>query len=145
MAAVLPNSKIAVVARILLALIFIVFGLNFFFHFLPATGPDPASKAGLFLGGLFGSGYFFAFLKVLEVLFGFLLLTGFFVPLTLILLFPISINIFLFHLVLAPAPLSLAIAITLLILNIYLAWVYRSAYKPLFHAVHHIDEPAPIL
>lgn len=122
----------AVVARVLLGLIFLFFGLNFFFHFLNAAPVDPASKAGAFLGGLFASGYFFTFLKVLEVLYGILLIAGLFTPLVLILLFPISINILLFHVLIEAAPQPLAIAVLLFVLNVYLAWVNRVAYAPLF-------------
>jgi putative oxidoreductase len=120
------------VARLLLGLIFLFFGLNFFFHFLNGIPPDPASKAGLFLGGLFGSGYFFVFLKSLEVVYGLLLFLGRLTPLVLILLFPISINILLFHVFLSPAPESLVIAAVIFLLNLYLAWVNRAVYKPLF-------------
>ncbi len=127
----------AVVARVLLGLIFLFFGLNFFFHFLNAPPPDPASKAGAFLGGLFASGYFFTFLKVLEVLYGALLIAGLFTPLVLLLLFPISVNILLFHALLAAAPQSLAIAILLFALNVYLAWVNRAVYAPLFKIKHN--------
>ena len=132
MATVQKVSIPAVAARVLLGLIFLVFGLNFFLHFLNVPGPDPASKAGAFLGGLFASGYFFVFLKVLEILYGILLLAGLFTPLVLVLLFPISVNILLYHVLLTPAPASVAIAIVLFVLNVYLAWVYRSVYAPLF-------------
>jgi putative oxidoreductase len=132
----MANIKIAnafaVGARLLLGLIFLFFGLNFFFHFLSATPPNPASKAGLFLGGLFGSGYFFVFLKTLEVAYRLLLLFGLLTPLVLLLLFPISLNILLFHVFLAPAPESLVIAVVLFLLNLYLAWINRAVYKPLF-------------
>jgi putative oxidoreductase len=98
---------------------------------LQASPPDPASKAGIFLGGLFNSGYFFVFLKTLECIYGLLLLGDWFVPLVLILLFPISVNILLFHLFLAPAPQSLIISLLIILLNIYLAWIYRFWYRPL--------------
>jgi uncharacterized membrane protein YphA (DoxX/SURF4 family) len=134
MEAVTKTNKVAIAARILLGLIFVVFGLNFFLHFIPATPPDSASKAGAFLGGLFVSGYFFVFLKVLEVLFGLLLLFGLYTPLILVMLFPISLNIMLFHAMLEPQPPGIIIAALLFALNAYLGWVYRSVYAPLFKA-----------
>jgi uncharacterized membrane protein YphA (DoxX/SURF4 family) len=127
-------------ARLLLGLLFLIFGLNFFFHFLPSSSPNPASKAGLFLGGLFASGYFFIFLKVLEVLYALLLLADLFVPLVLILLFPITINVLLFHSILAPSLQTLIIAVVLFALNIYLAWVNRAVYAPLFKSGHKIKK-----
>ncbi|MGZ4001556.1 MAG: hypothetical protein ACXVIY_13030, partial [Mucilaginibacter sp.] len=71
-------SKVNPALRIVLGLIYLVFGFNFFLHFIPATPPDAASKAGHFLGGLFESGYFFVFLKVLEIVFGLLLIINIF-------------------------------------------------------------------
>jgi putative oxidoreductase len=124
----------ATTARILLGLIFLIFGLNFFFHFLPAGGPhDPTSKAGAFLGGLFGSGYFFVVLKSLEVLYGILLILDLFTPLVLVLTAPITVNIVLFHYILAPAPQALVIASILLVLTVFLAAVNRAVYAPLFN------------
>ena len=124
------NQTIAIIARVLLGLIFVVFGANFFLHFIHNPPPDPTSRAGQFLGGLFASGYFFQVLKVLEILIGLLLLSGFYTPLALILIFPISLNILLFHAILAPHGVILPLII--FILNIYLAWVYRAAYTQLF-------------
>ena len=126
------SNSIPGIARILLGLLYLFFGLNYFFHFLHAAPPDPASKAGIFLGGLFNSGYFFLFLKTLETIYGLLLLIDWFVPLVLILIFPISLNIVLFHTILAPAPQSLVISLLIILLNIYLAWAYRYLYFPLF-------------
>lgn len=132
MSTVKTSQGVAQVARIIFGLLYLFFGLNYFFHFLHAAPPDPASKAGIFLGGLFHSGYFFVFLKTLEIIYGFLLLADWFVPLVLILVFPISLNILLFHSFLAPAPQSLTISLLLVGLNIFLAWTYRSLYLPLF-------------
>jgi uncharacterized membrane protein YphA (DoxX/SURF4 family) len=112
-------------ARIVLGLIFFVFGLNFFFHFV-AQPPMPAA-AGAFAGAMFATGYVFQLLKVIEVVSGALLLGGFFVPLALALLAPIIVNIFFFHAVLAPA--GVAVPIVCLALEIYLAWAYRSAFR----------------
>jgi putative oxidoreductase len=116
-------------ARVLLGLIFFVFGLNFFFHFLP-TPPSSGGVAEAFTGGLFQSGYFFPMLKGIEVVLGALLLIGLFVPLALVILMPISINILLFHAVLTPGNTLMGIVIVLI--HVYLAWAYRDYYKPLF-------------
>jgi putative oxidoreductase len=115
-------------ARILLGLIFFVFGLNGFLNFLPMP-TDMPEKAQAFTGGLFQAGYFFPFLKATEVVCGLLLLSGFFVPLALVILAPVSLNIFLFHIILAPAGAPVAIAIVLL--NAFLGWTYMDRYKPM--------------
>ncbi len=123
------KSISAIAARILLGLIYFVFGLNFFFHFIP-TPPPSGGVADAFTGGLFQSGYFFPVLKSIEVVLGALLLAGIFVPLSLVILMPISINILLFHVFLAPAGNVMGIVIVLI--HLYLAWAYRDSYKPLF-------------
>jgi hypothetical protein len=64
-------------------------------------------------------------LKVCEISCGIALVTGFFVPLTLIVLAPIVVQINLFHAFLSP-PLSLGLA--LLLMNIFLGWAYRKSY-----------------
>ncbi|HPM29036.1 MAG TPA: DoxX family membrane protein [Chryseolinea sp.] len=123
------KSISATTARIVLGLIYFVFGLNFFFHFIP-TPPPSGGVADAFTGGLFQSGYFFPMLKGLEVVLGALLLIGFFVPLALVVLMPISINILLFHAFLSPD--NTIMGIVIVSLQIYLSWFYRDYYKPLF-------------
>lgn len=116
-------------ARLFLGLVFTVFGLNFFLHFLP-TPPQPP-RALAFAGALFGSGYLFPLLKSVEVVTGLLLLSGLFVPLALALLAPVVVNIVAFHLFLAPAGLPIPLAV--LAAEIYLAWTYRAAFAPMLH------------
>jgi uncharacterized membrane protein YphA (DoxX/SURF4 family) len=124
------KSKLVLAARVLLGLIFFVFGLNFFLNFIP---PHPMPEAaGAFAGALFASGYLFVVLKVVEVASGLLLLAGRFVTLALALLAPIVVNIVLFHAFLAPSGLPLALLV--LALEIFLAWSYRSAYRPMLAA-----------
>jgi uncharacterized membrane protein YphA (DoxX/SURF4 family) len=121
------NAKLVLAARILLGLIFFVFGLNFFLHFIPQ--PPPSGPAGAFAGAMFATGYLFVLLKVAEVVSGALLLAGRFVPLALAVLAPIVINILFFHAFLAPA--GIALPIVVLALELFLAWSYRSAYRPM--------------
>ncbi len=93
-------SKVTMVARILLGLIFTVFGLNGFLNFLPP--PELPEAAVPFMTGLASTGYFFPMLKLVEIVAGICLLAGLFVPLALILLAPIVVNIALFHFLVAP-------------------------------------------
>jgi putative oxidoreductase len=123
------KSISVIAARILLGLIYFVFGLNFFFHFIPSP-PPLGGVADAFTGGLFQSGYFFPMLKTMEVLLGVFLLAGIFVPLSLVILMPISINILLFHVFLAPA--GSAMGIVIVLIHLFVAWAYRDYYKPLF-------------
>ena len=104
--------KIAtLIARILLGLIFFVFGLNPFLHFLPATLPP--GLAGQFLSLLFQSHYVL-FIGAVQVVGGALLLANRYVPLALTLLGPVIVNILLYHLLLSPAGAGLAILVAIL-------------------------------
>jgi hypothetical protein len=117
-------------ARVFQGLVFTVFGLNFFFHFLPMPPAPPRATA--FAGALFASGYLFPLLKVTEVIAGVALLANRFVPLALAVLAPIVVNIVGFHLFLAPA--GLAVPFAVLAAEIYLAWTYREAFRPMLRA-----------
>ncbi len=114
-------------ARLFLGLVFTVFGLNFFLHFLPMPPAPP--KAAAFAGALFASGYLFPLLKATEVVAGLLLLSGRFVPLALAVLAPIIVNIVGFHLFLEPSGLPIPLAV--LVAEIYLARTYRAAFGPM--------------
>jgi uncharacterized membrane protein YphA (DoxX/SURF4 family) len=118
------------VARIVLGLVFFVFGLNGFFHFLPQP-PSPPGVEG-FLQLMTGS-YLFTLVKATEVAVGALLLSNRFVPLALTLLAPVTVNIVLFHATLAPLR-TLALPLVLVGLQVYLAWVHRAVYAGLFVA-----------
>src|SRR6476646_2843563 len=121
------SSRLPTVARVLLGLVFLVFGLNGFLHFLPQ--PPPPTRALGFVGGLASSGYFFPLLKTTEVVAGALLLAGF-VPIALTLLAPIVVNIVAFHAFLAPG--NWPVVGLVLASEIYLAVVNRAAFAPLF-------------
>jgi len=102
----------ALVARILLGLIFVVFGLNGFLYFLP-MGPMPSGLAGQFIGALVQSHYQLV-VAGLQVVGGALLLVNRYVPLALVILGPVIVNIFLFHAFMAPSGLPLAIVVIIL-------------------------------
>ncbi|HLZ90713.1 MAG TPA: hypothetical protein VKQ28_03275 [Candidatus Acidoferrum sp.] len=104
--------KIAsLVARLLLGLIFLVFGLNGFLRFLPM--PLPTGLALQFLTVIIASHYWVVIFAV-QVLGGLLLLINRFVPLALLILGPVIVNIVVFHLLMAPVGLPLAILVVVL-------------------------------
>jgi len=103
---------VALIARILLGLVFLVFGLNGFLHFIP-MGPMPSGTAGQFIGALFQSHYVYV-VSGLQVLGGVLLLVNRYVPLGLVLLGPVIVNIFFFHLLMDRSGLPLAIVVVVL-------------------------------
>lgn len=85
------------IARYLLGLLFLVFGLNFWLKFIPIPSPEQGSLAAGFMGALYMSG-FLTVVKILEVLGAILLLAGRYVNLALAILGPIVVVIALYHL-----------------------------------------------
>jgi len=115
------------IARLLLGLIFTVFGLNGFLHFL--SMPPPPEAAMAFFGAMAATGYMIPLLFTTQIVGGALLLLGM-VPLALAILAPVIVNIVAFHLFLAPGGLPLAVVVAAL--ASFLAWAHRAAYRPLF-------------
>ncbi len=101
----------SLIARLLLGLIFTVFGLNGFLHFIPL--PPPSGIAGQYMGALFISHYL-AIVFALELVGGVLLLANRYVPLALTLLGSILVNVLLFHALMAPEGLPIAVVTTVL-------------------------------
>lgn len=95
----------------LLALIYLIFGSNYFFHFI--TMPPMAGNAGTFAGVLFTT-RFLLVVKVLELTLGLGILLPKTRALALILIAPITVNILLFELLIAQQP---GIGILMVILN----------------------------
>jgi putative oxidoreductase len=118
---------IIVIARFLLGLIFLVFGLNGFLHFIPA--PPPAGIAAQFIGALFVSHYLVP-IFLLQIFSAVLLLVNRYVPLALTLLAPIIVNILLIHTLMLPSGLPLALIVTVLWIVVFLS--VRSAFAGLF-------------
>src|SRR5215467_12271310 len=112
------------IARILLGLIFVVFGSNAFLRFLPMP-PLPKGVTGEYLHAFFVSGYVYV-IGGLQVIGGMLLLIGRFVPLGLTILGAIIVNICVFHILMAPAGFGPAIVVA--ILELFLVWRYRDAF-----------------
>ena len=102
----------SMIARYLLGLIFLVFGLNGFLHFIPMP-PAKGALAAQFGGAIFASHYWVVVFGV-QVLGGVLLLVNRYVVLALVLLGPVIVNIFFFHALMAPEGLPLAIVVVVL-------------------------------
>src|ERR1700679_2147799 len=111
--------KIAtIIARSLLGLIFVVFGLNIFLHFIPMP-PPPEGPAREFMTALFLSHYLYV-VGSLQVVGGPLLFTGRRAPLGLTLVGPVIVNIVCFHALMAPAGLPMAIVVSAFALFFFL-------------------------
>ena len=124
------------VARILLGLVFFLAGVNVFLQLIPMPPMPPA--AARVVGGLASSGYFFPLLGAVETLAGAALLARRFVPLALVVLAPLIVNICLLHLFLAPA--GLPLASVLLVLELFLAWSYRTAFASLLRGQSDVSQ-----
>ena len=103
---------VALIARILLGLVFFVFGLNGFLHFIP-MGPMPAGLAGQYITVMMQSHYFY-FVAAFQVAGGALLLIGRYIPLALTLLGPVIVNILLYHLLMDLKGIPMAIVVAIL-------------------------------
>lgn len=122
--------KIAVlIARILLGLIFLVFGFNIFFNFIPQ--PPMTGDIGTLTTLMFQHRWFH-FYGVLYVVGGLLLLVGRYVPIGLVLLGPIIVNILLFHLTLAPS--GIVPGLVCALLEVFLIYAYWPSFRALFDA-----------
>jgi putative oxidoreductase len=120
--------KIAtLIARVLLGLLFLFFGLNGFFNFLHAA--PPPGPAGQYFGALYGTFYMHV-VFFLQIAGGLLLLSGRFLPLGLTLLGPIIVNILLFHISFQPAGLPLALVAAILWLLVFFG--VRKAFSGIF-------------
>jgi uncharacterized membrane protein YphA (DoxX/SURF4 family) len=118
-----------VIARVLLGLVFAVFGLNGFIHFFP-TPPMPG-LAGQFMGALLGSHYYVIAFGT-ELIGGVLLLSNRYVPLALTLLGPVIVNILSFHMFLDSENMAPAIVVTVLWFLVFAQ--VRSSFAGLFVA-----------
>lgn len=100
----------ALVARIIMGLVFVVFGLNGFLDFL--KGPLPPGIAGQFVGAFIQSHYVWLVAGA-QVIGGALMLAGRYVPLGLVILAPVIVNIDAFHLLMMPTGVQIAILVTI--------------------------------
>jgi putative oxidoreductase len=120
---------VSTIAQYLAGVIFLVFGLNGFLHFIPF--PPPSGVAGQFMGALFVSHYLmviFAF----QVIAGVLLLVNRYVPLAVAVLAPVIVNILCFHALMAPSGLPLAAFIAVLWTLVFVD--VRPAFSGLFQS-----------
>jgi uncharacterized membrane protein YphA (DoxX/SURF4 family) len=127
--------KIAIlIARLLLGLVFFVFGLNHLLNFLhmPAPTGDTLTYVMLLVNSKI-----LTFVAILEIVGGLLLLVGRYVPLALVLLGPVIVNILLFSFLIAKGGAAPGIACA--ILEIFLIWAYRLSFRGLFDAAPEVS------
>ena len=120
----------ATIGRYLLGLMFTVFGLNGFFHFIPQ--PPPTSPLALQYMTVMSASHYFALIFVIQLVAGLLLLANLFLPLALVLLAPILVNILMFHMLMEPSGIGPGLLATILWIVVFLS--VRSAFSGLFEA-----------
>jgi uncharacterized membrane protein YphA (DoxX/SURF4 family) len=121
-------------AQILMGVPLIVFGLNAFLNFIPEPATPLPDRAAAFTEALIESGYMMRLIGTTQLIAGILLVSNRFVPLALALFAPFMVNSIAFHVFLEPS--GLPIAAVFLILEVYLAWVYRDAYRAMLAMRH---------
>lgn len=120
-------KQIVTISRILLGLIFVVFGLNGFLHFIP-THQYPG-VAGQFVGAIVKS-HFYTVVFATQIVGGVLLLANRYVPLGVLFLGPVLVNILSFHIFMSPGNIPLALLAAALWLILFAR--FRSAFAGVF-------------
>jgi hypothetical protein len=125
----------------LLGLTFLIFSLNYFFPFLPASPPPPGKTAAAFAYAMRESGYL-VFVKILEILGGILVAIPKYRNFGLLILGPIIVNILLFNAYIAEGTAVLQPPVILIsLLALFLLWSERKAFAALVH--RGADAPVP--
>ena len=123
--------KIAVIiVRLLLGFMFLFASVVVLFKLMPQ--PEPTGDVKVFMEGMVVTGYLMTLIKITELVCSIAFISGFFVPLAAVVIFPVIVNIFMFHLFLGPE--GLPVAILLMLGDLFLAYYYRDRYKALFKA-----------
>lgn len=120
----------AIIVRVLMGLLFLFASITYFFKLFPQ--PELQGDVKTFNEGIAASHYLMPLIKVIELLCGIAFVSGRFVTLATLVIFPIVVNIFMFHAFLAPE--GLPTAIFVLASNLFLAYYYRKNYQTLFEA-----------
>jgi len=120
-----------IIVRILLGLMFLFASITYFFHLMPPP-PPMQGNTKVFMDGLNASGYIMDFAKAIELLCGLAFLSGRFVALANVVLFPITINILLINIMHMPE--GTPIAVALFAAQLFLFYAYRQKYAPLFES-----------
>ena len=120
----------AIIARYLMGLIFIVFGLNGFLNFIPQPPPSNPLTVQFFVS--VSQSHFAAFFFAIQLLGGLLLISGYFVPLALTLLAAELYNILAFHLMFSPATIAPALVTSVLWVLVFLE--HRESFNGIFRA-----------
>lgn len=118
------------VVRILMGLMFAFASLAYFFKLMKE--PEPTGSLKIFNDGIVASVYLMPTVKVFELLCAIAFLSGRFVALATVVIFPVMVNILLVHTFLDPK--NLPLALVLMAANLFLAYNFRNKYKAMLSA-----------
>jgi len=124
------------ICRVLLGFLYLVFGLDYFLHFIPYQ-PEHTGAPGALVAGLKGTGYIYPMMKSIQIIGGLSLMFNRYAPFAAVVLFPTSLNVFLFHTVLVPS--GWYMGVLLLGSNLLLGWGYRNYYAGMFTRVAKVE------
>jgi len=122
-------KKATIISRILLGFIYLVFGLDYFLHFIPYE-PHHTGRVAAFKAGLIRVVYFYPMITSIQIVGGIALLINQYAPFFAVVLFPISVNVFLYHTILVPS--GWLMGVLLLVPNLFLGYAYRKYYRGMF-------------
>ena len=123
--------KLAVtIARYLLGLLFTIFGLNGFFHFIPQ--PPPSSALAMQFLTVMSESHYMVLVFLIQLIGGVLLLVGRYVPLALTLLAPVIVNILVYHTTMDPGGIGAGVLAAILWILVFLG--VRSNFHGLLEA-----------
>ena len=122
-------KTVITISRIILGFIYLVFGLDYFFHFIPYE-PNHTGKVAAFKAALMSIGYFYPMIKSIQIVGGLSLLINRYTPFFAVVLFPISVNVFLYHTILVPS--GWLMGVLLIVPNLFLGYAYRNYYRGMF-------------
>jgi uncharacterized membrane protein YphA (DoxX/SURF4 family) len=118
-----------IISRYLLGAIFLINGVNMFVQFMPLPNPDQPEMAQRFLNLLKEAGYFYPIMGFTKILTALALLSNRFLPLMLVVMFPVTINGILFHIKMDAQMAPLAIVIGMI--QVYLMYCNKDKYMPM--------------
>jgi putative oxidoreductase len=120
----------SMIARYLMGLGFVIFGLNGFLHFLPQPPLPPGPALDYFLN--LSTTHYMVPVFALQLIGGILLLINRYVPLALTILAPILVNVIMFHSLMQPGGLPLALLFVIFWFLVFAS--VRSAFTGLFQS-----------
>ncbi|OFX61481.1 MAG: DoxX family protein [Bacteroidetes bacterium GWB2_41_8] len=120
----------AIIVRVLMGLMFAFSSVVVLFNLVPQ--PELSGDIKTFMDGLAVTGYMMTTVKIIELVCAIAFISGMFVPLANVVIFPINVNILLYHIFLAPE--GLIVAILLMLANLFLAYYYRDKYMHILRA-----------